>query len=264
MKTEKLEKQTWNNLLWQLSQIPHLTPNKARQILEPQNIPQDKIDLAYQNVMIKRRRWADSMTRKRIRLSNQRMYQIAELRKNKKWKEVSETVGLSIRQCHRLYDKWEILRKESEDLSFYEKYFVDYYLIEGNSFKTFGGRSAGKKFKLSKKQLEYYKSQLLLNPTLYKEKLEIFNYNNLAAKPQTTNSYIYLINVTFFANNDMATVDIKDLPSAYSIATKHYNFKGKLTEFLELLKSGNQSDHYFDSKKGCIYCEIIEKKGLPK
>ena len=243
MKTEKIEKERWKQILKEACYIKSISIPK---IIEQLDIPQDKAELVLQSVKFSRNRKRKKQNYIRAMNSLKAQRLISDLRlSGTKWKVIAEIVGLSEKHCMKLHAKTknaERIIKEKE-LSFYQEYILD-LLLTGGDNRNYNSKSLNiKKRKLVPEEIEYLREQLLNNPAINKN--GFYNFLLLpfgASAPIKQNSISNFTNDTFLIQFDCPenyTTEKKSAWDTYRIA-KSYGFVGTPKEFFnELNKNEN-------------------------
>jgi hypothetical protein len=266
MKTTKLDKEIWNSYVQEALYLKNISINLIKKSFP--ELPEDKQEHLLTVVQILRDKKQKDLTRRKVALSKQRMYEVVALRRQGlKYREVSEKLGICERQCKRLNEKFELLKEENyinEELTQQEKSWLDLYVIS----KTPIISKLKKPFKeraLNSKELEYVVSQTRLNGNTSKIKdgqtkeslsdsnadttqLNAFNFY-IPAKPSNKDvSYTSFRNVTFsYESAGKYEVSSRNAKHAFNLIKKVYSYSESYRVFIEKLEN-NEIIHCSNEK----------------
>ncbi|MCL2440459.1 MAG: hypothetical protein FWD14_01835 [Treponema sp.] len=240
MKTEKIEKEKWRQILKEACYLKNISINK---IIKQFNIPNDKAELVLQSVHFSRNKKRDKQNYVRTMNSKKAQGLIASLRADKvKWKEIAKIVGLSEKHCIKLHKKTKDVLIIEEELSPARKCWLD-LVLKGYSYTTRSYKNRKPKEKsyiLTEKEREYVQNQLINNPAYNNKKLSDFlllsfeasaSINPIAISNFTNDTFF---KIDFDCGNGYNTEE-KSAWDTYRIA-KSYGFPGTPKDFFTEIK----------------------------
>jgi len=253
MKTDKIEKELWRQILKEATFIQGITVEK---IQEKFNIPKDKAELVLQSVQFSRNKSKAHNDAIRTKLSKNAQFLIADMReRGVKWKEIAEVLNMTPKHCMKLHAKTKLARKIEEEMDLDEnrKAYLE-ALLSGELTTTTVSYTNNCKNKtaikkLSQKELEYIKNSPLYNEK-YTENLNanLSFYSSLPRRGDLNKSSISnFTNDTFLKNEYLVQIEgsesdnmlIKSDKETYAIA-KSLGYTGSFKDLmLDIMENGS-------------------------